>query len=253
MPKNDNHLTLTTWIVLLALACAVPASASAPDAGLYTTYELNGTSSVDLTVCGALQDSFGCYGGGGLGPFVRLGALIEGYPSVNQTTNTVTRYIYALDIATGANSDGVDLYVYKKTDTITTTYDTVVVTLYKTIRLPLRGGNTVSASMAANAKFLFIGTNASIQSVSVQKNNFAIVQSGSFTPPIPVTAITADEYGYVTVTFGDFSGFDVENGEIVYGPDGAAEQSGGGAAFTLGTQQAVLPTSFPEGKAARGF
>jgi hypothetical protein len=232
-------------IILLAVSVSVPAAASAPiDATLYTTYNLNGTT-VDLSVCGSTQESSGCYGGGTLGPFVRLGALIEGNPSTNLTTNTVTRYIYALDVAAGTNSDGVDLYIYKKTDVITPTFDNVSVTLFKTVSLPLPGGSSVSASMAANAKFLFIGTNRGAHSVSVQKSNFAIVESGAFTPPIPVTAITADQYGYVTVTFGKFSGFDVENGSVVYGPDGSVQQSGGGASFMLNTNQAVLPTTFP--------
>jgi hypothetical protein len=164
---------------------------------------------------------------------------------VDLQTNTVTRYIYALDIATGTNSNGVDLYVYKKTDTITATFDTVSVTLFKTLTLPLVGGSSASASMAANPKFLFIGTNRSDFSVRIQKSNFAIVRSGSFLPPIPVTAITADPYGYVTVAFGDFSGFDVNNGTVVYGSDGSVQQSGSGASFMLSTDQAVLPTTFP--------
>jgi hypothetical protein len=183
MPRISSPFPVTAWTILLAVTLAVPAYAStAPDAGLYTTYALNGAT-VDLTVCGSLLESSGCYGGGELGPFVRLGALIEGLPSFTPKTTTVTRYIYALDVATGTNSDGVELYVYKKTDTITSTYDTVVVTLFKTVSLPLSGGKTVTALMAANAQFLFIGTNESTQSVSVQKSNFAVVESGSFTPP----------------------------------------------------------------------
>ena len=180
-----------------------------------------------------------------MGPFVLLGALIEGSPSVKKATNTVTRYIYAVDIATGSNSNGVTLYVYKKTDVITPTFDTVTVSLFKTVSLPLTGGLTASASMAANSKFLFIGTNQCAFSVRVQKNNFAITESGSFTPPIPVTAITADAYGYVTVAFGDFFGFDVENGQVEYDPNGNVVQSGGGAVFMLGTQNAVLPSTLP--------
>jgi len=223
---------------------AAPVFAKSPDANLYTTYYLNG-SEVELSVCGSTAESSGCYGGGSLGPFDLLGALIEGNPVVNEKTSTVTRYIYALDIATGPSSNGVTLYVYKKTDVITATYDTVTVTLYKTIPLSLTGGLTASASMAANSKFLYIGTNQSMFSVSVQKSNFAITESGSFYPPIPVTSITADAYGYVTVAFGDFAGFDVDNGLVVYGPDGNVEESGAGANFMLGTQNAVLPTTLP--------
>jgi hypothetical protein len=245
MLKIGNQVRVLAWTVCLALPGAVPASATGPlDITLYSTYQMNGAT-VDLTVCGSTQQSSGCYGGGSLGPFVRLGALIEGNQSVRKATNTVTRCIYALDLAAGLNSDGVTLYVYKRTDTITSTFDTVNVVLFKTVTLPLTGGSAAWASMAANTKFLFIGTNQSTQAVRLQKSNFAIVQSGSFSPPIPVTSITADKYGYVTVTFGKFSGFDVENGMIVYGPDGSVQQDGGGASFMLSTDQAVLPTTFP--------
>ncbi len=240
-----NQRFTVAAIIVLALAAAIPASASGPiDATLYTTYMLNG-STVDLSVCGSVPGSSGCYGCGTLGPFVKLGALIEGNASQNTATNTVTRYIYAVDVAAGPSSDGVDLYVYKKTDTISSGFDTVNVTLFKTISLPLTGGTSATASMAANPRFLFIGTNLSTQAVRVQKSNFAIVDIPGFSPPIPVTAITADAYGYVTVTFGNFSGFDVENGEVVYGPDGSFQQDGGGAVFMLGTTQAVLPTQLP--------
>ncbi len=157
----------------------------------------------------------------------------------------MTRYVYAVDIATGSGSNGVTLYVYKKTDVITPSFDTVTVTLFRTVALPLTGGLTASASMAANSKFVFIGTNQSMFCVKVQKSNFAITESGSFEPPIPVTAITADAYGFVNVAFGDFAGFDVDNGELVYDQNGNVQQSGGGATFTLGTQNAVLPNTFP--------
>jgi hypothetical protein len=245
MRRISFQCPVAALVILFAVSVPVPAAATGPiDATLYTTYNLNGTT-VDFSVCGSTQESSGCYGGGTLGPFVRLGALIEGNPSTNLETNTVTRFIYALDIAAGTNSDGVALYVYKKTDAITSTFDTVTVTLFKTVALPLTGGSTASASMAANAKFLFIGTNQSTQAVRLQKSNFAILESGNFSPPIPVTAITSNAYGYVTVTFGDFSGLDVDNGFIVYAPDGNTQQDGGGAPFMLGTQQAVLPTALP--------
>jgi hypothetical protein len=106
---------------------------------------------------------------------------------------------------------------YKKTDTVSSTFDTVTVTLSKTVSLPLVGGSSALASMAANNKFLFVGTNQSPQAVEIQKGNFAITQIGGFSPPMNVTAITTDKYGYVIVTFGSFGGG--ENGFVVLGPD----------------------------------
>ena len=43
------------------------------------------------------------------------------------------------------------------------------------------------------------------------------------------TAITSDKYGYVTVTFGSFSG--LANGFIVFDPNGNSLEVGGGASF----------------------
>jgi len=234
---------LAVPMMFLFLIAAVPAFAGGPiDETLFTTYQID-SSYVYLSVCGSLPGSYGCYGSGTLGPFGSVGALLEGNASVNVKEGVVTRYIYALDVAAGASGTDVDLLVYKMTDTISPPYATVSVTLFKTISLPLSGGSSALASMAANTKFIFIGTNQSPQSVRLQKSNFAIIQSGSFEPPINVSAITSDKYGYVTVTFGAFSSGDT--GFIVYGPDGSAVEDGGGAPVMLSTDQAVLPAALP--------
>ncbi len=151
----------------------------------------------------------------------------------------VTRAIYVLDIASGGT--GVVLNVYTKTDMVTPDFDTVQVTLSKTLTLPLIGGTAAGTSMAANSKFLFIGTNQSPQGVEIDKRTFSVTQVGGFSPPINVTAITADQYGYVTMTFGSFRAG--ENGFYVFGPDGSGEGDGGGADFMLNTVQAVLPAT----------
>ena len=246
MSKIRNRWFLSAASVsLLVLSMSVAAGASGPpDATLFTTYNIDtGRTSVSLTVCGSTQLSSGCYGGGALGPFGNVGAILEGNQSTNLTTNTVTRAIYVLDIASGTNKNGVTLYVYKKTDVVTATFDTVTVTLTKTVSLPIVGGLSARASMAANSKFLFIGTNRSPSAVEVQKSNFTMTEIGGFSPPINVTAITADKYGYVTVTFGSFSGG--ESGFVVFGPDGGSREDGGGASFMLSTDQAVLPSTLP--------
>lgn len=73
----------------------------------------------------------------------------------------------------------------------------------------------------------------------VLKKTLAFTQIGGFSPPINVSSITADEYGFVTVTFGSFNA--TSNGFYVYGPDGSFQGDGGGASFTAGTAQAVRP------------
>jgi hypothetical protein len=230
---------------ILLVFCVPGVSASGPpDQTLFTTYNIDAShTSLSWVVCGSTQQSSGCYAAGSLGPFGKIGALLEGNQSTNLTTNTVTRAIYVLDVATGGNLNGVKLYVYKKTDTVTATFDTVSVSLSKTISLPLVGGSSALASMAANTKFLFIGTNQSPSAVEIQKGTFTMTQIGGFSPPIDVSAITSDKYGYVTVTFGSFGGG--ESGFVVLGPDGAGREDGGGAPFMLNTDQAVLPSTLP--------
>ncbi|MGA7130663.1 MAG: hypothetical protein WBZ19_30415, partial [Chthoniobacterales bacterium] len=111
---------------------------------------------------------------------------------------------YVVDVASGNNSAGVDLYVYKKTDVISSTNDNVTVLLKDTITLPLKGGINALTFMAANSDYLFVGTNRTAYAVLVAKKGFAITQTPGFSPPLNVSAITADPYGFVTVTSGSF-------------------------------------------------
>ncbi len=249
MSMFSRQLALATLIVSSALIATVPAlaqNATAPDASLYTSYDISpNLQTVGWSVCGSTQQSEGCYSSGSLGPFGATGALIEGNPATRG--NTVTRFIYVVDIASGINANGVTLYVYKKIDNVTPSFDTVTVTLTKTVDLPLVGGTGALCSMAANSKFLFIGTNQSPQAVEVKKSNFSLTQIGGFSPPINVTAITANSRGYVTVSFGGFS--NGENGNYEFGPDGQGEGDGGGASFMLNTVAAVLPATLPKSDA----
>jgi hypothetical protein len=84
--------------------------------------------------------------------------MIEGNPAQNLKKSTVTRYVYVLDVAYGSGGKDVPLYVYKRVDTITSSDDSVTVSLTKTVSLPLVGGGGTVVYMAANSNFLFIGT-----------------------------------------------------------------------------------------------
>ncbi|HZR55351.1 MAG TPA: hypothetical protein VFA74_00640 [Terriglobales bacterium] len=249
MSKFSNQLLLALLAALSAFITTIPAgaqNATAPDATLYTSYNISSNlQTVNWSVCGSTQQSEGCYASGSLGPFGTTGALIEGNPATRG--DTITRTIYIVDIASGSNASGVTLYVYKKIDTVMPSFDTVTVTLTKTVDLPLVGGTGALCSMAANGHFLFIGTNKSSQAVRVQKSNYALTQLGGFSPPINVTAITANSRGYVTVSFGGFSGG--ENGNYIFGPNGQGEGDGGGASFMLNTVGAVLPSTLPKSDA----
>ncbi len=241
MPYIPTRRVLAA-IILLAFAAVAPLHAqqpatlsAAPDSTLYTTYTAfssSGQTTLNWVVCGSTEESEGCYDSGDIGPFVGVGAMMEGLPSVNG--HVVTRAIYVVD----SGRASVRLYVYKKVDTLTPSYDTTTVTLARFVTLPLTGGSTALCSMAANNGFLFIGTDQSPQAVEVRKSDLNITQVGGFFPPINVTAITADQYGYVTVTQGDSNS---GSGFYVFGPNGAGLGDGGGADFMLGTMQAVSP------------
>ena len=213
------------------------------DANLYASYRLfNNDTKVLWSVCGKTKNDEGCYGSGQLGPFRKVGALLEGLPSTNSTTHTVTRALYVLDIAGGTSKSGVVLYIYEKNDVISDSFDTVTVTLSGTLSLPLQGGATALASMAANANYLVVGTTLSPDAVEINKSTLAMTQWGGFSPPINVHSVTADQYGYITIEFGKFSGTDTAF--ISLGPDGAGAPGafdGGGAVFLLNTTQAILP------------
>jgi len=223
-------------VVATTLICAslsygqeggAPATSAAPiDATLYTRYNTDiAHTSVTWNVCGSLPGSSGCYGSGSLGPFGKAQAVLEGEPKTDRIANTVTRAIYVLDIASGPNQNEVVLYVYTKVDTITTDSDTVTVTLSKTISLPLVGGLLAHPAMAANSQFLFIGTDQSPYAVEIDKQTFSVTQvGGGFSPPINVTAILGDQYGYVTLSFGSFRS--AHTGFNVIGPDGSAKEDG---------------------------
>jgi YD repeat-containing protein len=204
----------------------------------YGTY--SGNPNVAWSVCGSTQQTTGCYGAGTLGPFGKVAALIEGNPSTNSSTSTVTRFIYILDIATGPNLNGVILYVFRRTDVISPSTDNVNVTLAKTVSLPLVGGTAAAGFMAANTTSLFIGTNQSSPAVQVQKKGFTITTLDSGITN--VSAITADPYGFITVTQGSFSG---TPNYYVFDPSGSDVQDGGGPYSMLNTVQAALPSTFP--------
>jgi len=227
-------MTSTSRVFAVAIVCAMSALAAqaqkpaAPDATLFTNYYGTPTG-VNWIVCGSTQQSSGCYDFGSIGPFVSVGAMLESNPAVNGSV--VTRFIYVVD----PGASPVTLYVYKKTDTVSSSFDTTVVTLFKTVQLKQLVGGAVTTFMAANNKFLFIGTSLSTVGVSVAKNTLKVTQIGGFSPPANVTSITADQYGYVTLTQG--------TGFSVFAPDGNNVEDGGGSQFMLGTTQAVPGSS----------
>lgn len=220
---------------ILLFAVSAPLSAKSIDSTLFTNYTV-GTTQINLVVCGSLPPSEGCYGSANLGPFGRVGAMIEGNPAQNVKKGTVTRYIYIVDVAAGSGANEVVLYIYKKVDTISGGDDTITVSLFKTVTLPLTGGAATAAYMAANPTFLYIGTNQDESAVQVTKKTLALTQIGEFSG-LNISAITADAYGYITLTWGSSGG---PSGFLSLAPDGSGEEDGGGAPVLVNTVQATL-------------
>ncbi len=217
-------------------------SAAPPDAGLYTSYYFfNGFSNLSFSVCGYLPESDGCYGSGSFGPFGHVGAMVEGFATYSG--NSVQRRIYIVDTASGESGMGVTLYVYQKTDLITdAAYDHVSTKFETSIALPLLGGSTALCSMAANENFVFIGTNQGPNAAIVKKGSWTITQAGGFSPPINVSSITTNDYGYVTVAFSNGTSGEF-TGNIEFGPDGEFEGDGGGATFMLTSHTGISTTT----------
>ena len=202
------------------------------DSGLYTTYTTdNAKTTLYWSVCGSIGVGTGCYSSGAVSPFGEIGSIVEGTKTYNISAGTVTRYLYVIDQQYGTAGDKVALYSYKRVDTIIGTQDTTTFTLAKVVPLPLMGGSSAVVYLGANAGYLLVGTNLSTVPVEVSKKTYAITPM-NINSQIP-SSITADNYGYVTVTSA--------NGFFVIGPDGTLKEYGGGSPFTVNTLLGIQP------------
>jgi hypothetical protein len=220
-------------VTSLLLLCATMFSQAATiDSGLFTTYDTdNAKTTLYWTVCGSIGTGTGCYSSGAISPFGHIGSIIEGNKSYNLTNGTVTRILYVVDQEYGSSQNGVALYAYKRVDTITSSFDTTTFTLVKTVVLPLTGGSSAATYMAANSGYLMIGTSLSTVPVEVSKKTYTIT-SENIISQVPIS-ITADNYGFITVTSA--------NGFFVVGPTGALQEDGGGAPFIIDTLIGIPP------------
>jgi len=180
-------------------------------------------TTLSWVVCGSLSGGTGCYGAGSLGPFGHMGSVVESAKVYDIREGTVTRFLYLVDSAYGSGQTGVALNVYQRVDTIAGAYVTTTFTLKKTISLSLIGGSQAVVYMAGNKGYLVIGTSNSTEALQVNKRTLAITPLGIISgAPF---SITADNYGYITVTS--------VNGFFVIGPDGSLQEDGGGTPFMI--------------------
>ena len=239
MPRLRVHWNLIAAALLMALTISVPAHAQVrnPDSTLYTSYFATSTTQMTWVTCGSLPLSEGCYGSGTLGPYTNACAIVQSVP-VALNAFTVVRNIYVLD--TGSSPSGMTLTAYRRTDTVSQSNDTISITTQAVVSLPtLVGGSGVTCMMAQNPTYIFAGTNQGTSPVAINKSTFAVNPAGLFTGP--VTAITADSYGYVTIDQNQNG----SHGNTVYGPNGQLEGDGGGAYFMINPIDAVNPANYP--------
>jgi hypothetical protein len=224
---------------LILSGAAVSSRAAAPDAQILTTYGFQAGQTISYIVCGNTELESGCFADGELGPFGRVGALLEGSPAVDG--NVVTRRLYILDVGAGSAGTGVVLWIYTKSDTVSASSDTVRISLSKKLELPLVGGSSVAAFMAANDNALYVGTNQSPQAVSVRKGSWVITELGGTIPSSTVSSIIADSYGYVEVV----QGLGSQSGGTfaIFGPNGENFEGGGGTPVILDWRNALIPNA----------
>jgi hypothetical protein len=219
-------------ISLLLLSGNIVCYAAQIDSGLFTTYDVNNAKTMLYwTVCGSIPPGEGCYSSGQLGPFGKIGSIVENGKSYNLTAGTVTRLVFIVDQAYGSAGTSVALYVYKRDDTIFGSSDTTTFTLQKTVPLPLTGGNSALIFLAANSGYAVIGSSLTSTTYEIKKGTYVItpltIISGT---PI---SITPDNYGYITVT--------LTGGFFVVGPNGALQEDGGGSPFSVNTLLGTRP------------
>jgi hypothetical protein len=223
------HL-LAAAAAAIVFSCAGTAQAkkAALDQTLYSMYSPDGPpgTGLDLTVCGAVGNTMGCYGGGFLEPFEHECAILEGAAKTKE--NIVTRSIYVLDERSSKNDPAI-LYVYTRTDAFSENGDSINVSLNKQVTLDLHGGSKAKCFMAASDTTIYAGTSVSGKVSIIDKKSLAATTGADGGL---VTAITADDRGNVAID--SESGF----GVIPYW-NPSAGIGGGGVNYLSNTRNAL--------------
>jgi len=209
-------MTLAT--LMLAAANGAQAHKTLLDAGLYAQYRMDGSGVIQMDVCGKLVTTHGCYGGSIFGSFEHACAVLDGTP--HQKGNVITRAIYVFDKRTSATDDTI-LYVFKRKDTISDSFDDVKVTPVQQIQLPISGGAQAHCFAAANDAFVYVGTHEGSGVVAIDKASLtaAIAVNGH------VNSISADDRGYVLANTDQLS--------EIFDPAGVAISGGGSSDYNL--------------------
>jgi len=232
--------------VVLVSAAAIPAHAQQkmPDSGLFTNYFSGGNpaTTINWVTCGSTAQSEGCYESGMLGPFTNACSIVQSVPAP-LNFNTVLRYIYVMDA--GSRAGGATLTIYKRIDVISPTYDTTTITQLAVVALPtLAAGPGATCATSQNPTNVYAGTYQGPNIAVINKTNFSV---SSFAGSENLSALTADYYGFVTISWG--SGFPDDS--VTIGPNGQTQQSGGGSYWLINPINGLNPDSLPRFDAAQ--
>ena len=221
------------------------AATSDPTTGLYAQFGFNQAfTQLTWSVCGSVNGSNGCYGTGTLGGFGRIGALIQGAPTVDATTGLVTRNLYVIDQAVGGGtSTTTQLRVFELDETVAAPNVTVAMKEVKRVSLPMKGGLGTQTWLVGNRNFLIVGNSADGSPYSVAKSGLA-VQAQQFNGTLE--EVTTNGYGFVETDHD--TGFNPGEVTMFYTYDAnlqPVDSGGGGAGYFLNTEVGLPRTDVP--------
>jgi hypothetical protein len=142
-----------------------------------------------------------------------------------QNGNVVSRYIYVLDKRRSSEVDAL-VNVYLRSDTITDTSDTIELTLVQQIDTLILGAPKAKCFMAGSDSIIFVGTDASAVAAKISLLSSGVSEIRGSTN---VQSITADERGYVNVSY-------LDDSHIDYDPEGNPVADGGETFFRANTR-----------------
>ena len=224
-------LAVLTAAVALSCFGAAQAKKVALDQTLYSMYSPDGPpgTGLDLTVCGSVGNTSGCYGGAFITTFEHECAVLEG--AAKTKDNVMTRDIYIMDERTRKN-DPVYLYVYERKDTFGENSDNIEVKLKDQLALNLHGGPKGKCFMAASDATIYAGTSVGGDIAGIDKKTLTQINASRPGGAGLVTAITADDRGNIAIDFEN--GF----GVIPYW-NSSAGIGGGGVNYLSNTRNAL--------------
>ena len=180
--------------------------------------------------CGSTPTSSGCFGSSTLGPFGNIGAVLGG--PINWSSDTLKQHIYVLDGAAGPRHTDVVLYDYLKTDVYFSATGNAVASakLVKSASLPLTGNSKARAWLARSGDF-YAGTSKSTVAAVIEAGTLVSSSYGGFSPPVAVGSISVNDYGYVSLVFGQAS--NTTSGFYLLNKDGEGVEDGGGVEYVV--------------------